>query len=273
MPKPKPNNDKPTKIIFDITDAYDNFDYEFDIDEIIDKIKSMKDLKKYNLYDGPYEFGDIVRLNEYRDTGTFFVGEKGELIENPDNSGSGYLTVPLEITKHFDDAIKKFEIDYLEINDIELKYNDKLILDKINTKNCKIKENDNFILSYYFYDNTLEVIFPNGNHNRFDINELTANKIKKWYKSSQLQQSKITVEISVKDDDYIRFKKKYKDNYYPKCPTTWSTDYGGGSYGGKNLIERIYFKGPSHETKNLKDMINKFFKDFQQNIKITQINM
>ena len=273
MPKPKPNNDKPTKIIFDITDAYDNFDYEFDIDEIIDKIKSMKDLKKYNLYDGPYEFGDIVRLSEYRDTETFFVGEKGELIGNPDNSGSGYLTVPFEITKHFDDAIKKFEIDYLEINDIELKYNDKLILDKINTKNCKIKENDNFILSYYFYDNTLEVIFPNGNHNRFDMNGLTANKIKKWYKSSQLKQSKITVEISVKDDDYIRFKKKYKDNYHPKCLTTWSTDYGGGSYGGKNLIERIYYKGPSNETKKVTDMINNFFKDFQQNIKITQINL
>ena len=105
------------------------------------------------------------------------------------------------------------------------------------------------------------------------MNGLTANKIKKWYKSSQLQQSKITVEILVKDDDYIRFKKKYKDNYCPKCLTTWSSEYGGGTYGGKELKEIIYFKGPLKESNKVIENINNFFKDFQENIKITETNV
>ena len=37
----QPNNNKPSDVIFDISDAYDNFDDDFDIDEIIHKIKNM----------------------------------------------------------------------------------------------------------------------------------------------------------------------------------------------------------------------------------------
>ena len=47
------------------------------------------------------------------DIQTVFIGPYGVSIANPDNSDSGYLTIPLEISKHFKNAVEFFKnIDY-----------------------------------------------------------------------------------------------------------------------------------------------------------------
>ena len=85
-----------------------------------------------------YNFGDLVAFSEYRDTCTYIIGKNGELINNPDYSGSGYLTIPYEITQYLYDAVNKYK--NIDPTYIDLRSDDKFIKDNINTTSCKIKE-------------------------------------------------------------------------------------------------------------------------------------
>lgn len=102
-----------------------------DIDPV--DVYNISDLSEYVK---DYNFGDLVAFSDYRDTQTFFIGKEGKLIYNPDYSCSGYLTVPYEITKYLDNAVKKYKD--LNPSDIDLRYDDKFVLENINTKSCKI---------------------------------------------------------------------------------------------------------------------------------------
>ena len=51
-----------------------------------DEIKNIKHISDLNITS--YNYGDLVSLNSYRDTGTLIVGKHGVLIPNPDYSGS-----------------------------------------------------------------------------------------------------------------------------------------------------------------------------------------
>ncbi|KAH0481896.1 MAG: uncharacterized protein KVP18_000454 [Porospora cf. gigantea A] len=53
------------------------------------------------------QFGDLVSLDGYRDCFTVIVTDCG-VIQNPDYSASGYLTIPLEITSRFADAVAHY---------------------------------------------------------------------------------------------------------------------------------------------------------------------
>ena len=57
----------------------------------------------------PTKFGDVVAFSPYRDTKTYIVDINGNLIPNPDFSGSGYLTIPLEVTKYMRNATKFYQ--------------------------------------------------------------------------------------------------------------------------------------------------------------------
>jgi hypothetical protein len=60
--------------------------------------------------------GDIVNFSDYRYVSAYFVrectqprlGQTRDWVRNPDVSGSGYLTVPKEITYVMDDAIMEY---------------------------------------------------------------------------------------------------------------------------------------------------------------------
>ena len=97
----------------------DNLDY----DEI-DHIKDLEDYMKINdIDDDTYHFGDLVNLYaQYREIGTKFIGKNGELIDNPDYTDAGYLTIPYEITQYLKNATHKYRnIDY---SIIELRHDD-----------------------------------------------------------------------------------------------------------------------------------------------------
>ena len=93
----------------------------------IDNISQLSD------YVNSHKFGDLLAFSNYRDAETFIIGK---LISNLDYSGSGYLTIPYEITQHLNNAVEKYSD--VEPMYIDLRDNDKFILDNINTKSCKI---------------------------------------------------------------------------------------------------------------------------------------
>ena len=66
----------------------------------ISDLEGYMKVKKIN----SYNYGDLVSLSTYRDTGTMFIGKNGNLVGNPDYTSSGYLTVPYEITKYLKNA-------------------------------------------------------------------------------------------------------------------------------------------------------------------------
>lgn len=79
------------------------------------------------------EFGDIMNeLSELRYVNAFIMGYNSNLISNPDFSNSGYLTIPIEITKHLNNAYE-FYNDIINDPDIssiiiEFKHDDEYIV-------------------------------------------------------------------------------------------------------------------------------------------------
>ena len=96
--------------------------------------------------------GDIVNFGDYRQIGCYFVGGTSEhrvMVKNPDNSGSGYLTIPLVMSKKFSNVLSHYsdvirELDN-QITDVEIS-NEDVIIKKL-FKDGEIKNNAYF--SYY----------------------------------------------------------------------------------------------------------------------------
>jgi len=235
-------------------------DENLDYDDI-KKIKNISDLSNHVT---EYNYGDLVAFSDYRDTCTCIIGKKGKLISNPDNSGSGYLSIPFSITKYLKDAVSMYGHQDLCVNDIDLRFNDKFILENINTKKCKILKKWNWKIAWC--QTELFVKFPNGKSNSFNIKETNSEKILEWFKSSEKEQTKFRVKINLENEDLKKFKEKFgKDNYQwlsasPKIPNTWS-EYNGSSGGGSNNHYSItHYQGPIDD----KDILINNIKDFYQ---------
>ena len=139
-------------------ECIDDYDDESQIIKAIDrKIKN-------SLID--FELGDVLQFSEYRDTYTYFYGKDGKLVRNPDNSQSGYLSIPFEITQYFDDAFSKYPDTSLYI-DIALRYDDKKLKNDIGDLDSRF----NYI--YFIEENLLFVEYPNGKTKTFDYNTVT----------------------------------------------------------------------------------------------------
>ena len=69
------------------------------------------------------DYGDIVKLSDYRDTGTYFIGKNGKLLEILIIIQDIYQLY--KITQYLDDALYKYEFAY-GITHI-VKYDDKFI--------------------------------------------------------------------------------------------------------------------------------------------------
>lgn len=220
-------------------------------------------------YVNQYNFGDLVAFSDYRDTDTYIIGKNGELIANPDYSYSGYLTIPFEITQYLNNAVEKYSD--IEPMFIDLRYDDKFILDNINTKSCKISEKWGWKLTWY-NENELIVKFPNGIEHGFNIDSTSAYIIKKWYEASQQEQANIKVYYEIKDNKYEEFVEKYgKKNYdwlsaKPKIPSTWSYHHGSSGGGSKTHYANFTYHGPSSEKEKVIANIKKFYEGFNYKI-------
>lgn len=93
-----------------------------------------KDIKFKPLGD-IWKFGNIIAMSDDRDTNTFIIGKKGIPVVNPDDSGSGYLTIPLEITQHLNNAFKFYKSVLLDKNQPSIIMH--------------IRPNDNYLINCY----------------------------------------------------------------------------------------------------------------------------
>ena len=227
-----------------------------------EKIKNISDLSDHVTH---YKYGDLVSFSDYRDTETFIIGKKGKLIPNPDNASAGYLSIPYQITQYLDDAVSMYGHSDLSVNDIDLRYNDKFILDNINTKKCKILKKWNWKLSWCV--DYLFVKFPNGKSHDFDIDNTNAEKILAWYKGSEKEQYKFKIHYEIRDEIYDKWVKKHGEKNYkwlsakPNLPEEWSM--AGGSSGGGNRYHssNYYFTGPFESKDSVINTVKEFYQD------------
>lgn len=214
-------------------------------------------------------FGDILFLDSYRDTQTIILGKNQELIHNPDYSGSGYLSISYEITRFLKDATEKFK--GIEYNTIDLRYDDKWVIDNLNTDTFSIPDDWRVRL---WWDNMIEIFFPDKVNHLFDLENLNANKINNWYLSSSKPKIKIKVSYSIEGNKYIEFKKKYTttDKYSwkpvrPTIPDSWSIENGVSGGSGKHHKSTYFYIGPLQEKDIVIKSINTFYEGFHFEIK------
>ena len=151
--------------------------------------RNIADLFRFINKNLEYNYGDLVAFSKYRDTETYIIGKEGKLVKNPDYSEAGYLTIPYEITNSLDNALEKYS--EIEIQYIDLRFDDTFIKENLNTKSCKILEKWNWKFSYNYETQELYIDFPNDTKNVFKINKTSSNKILKWYNGSKLDQTTI----------------------------------------------------------------------------------
>ena len=136
------------------------------------------------LYDciSGYQYGDLISFEDYRDVGTCIIGKNGCLIPNKDTCGCGYLSIPYKITKHLDDAVSLYSD--IQARDISIRFDDKFILNNINTPNCKILEEWNWEITWF--PNSIHIMFPNGVNEFFNIKNTDTQQILDWYQAKLL---------------------------------------------------------------------------------------
>ena len=232
--------------------------YYFEDKKIIEYNHNITNVSQLSKYVTNHNFGDLVAFSEYRDIATKIIGKNGELIENPDYSDAGYLTIPYEITQYLDNAVSKYqEVEYMYI---DLRHDDNFIKEKINTTSCKIKKEWNWKLTLYDTSDMLFVKFPNGKEQAFDVNQTSAYKIKKWFDASKKEQSKLRVYYRVEGDKYEKFREYSESNKEPKIPSTWSFEWEGGGGGLKNSYSNFTYKGPSDEEEKVIKSISDYYR-------------
>ena len=232
-----------------------------------DEIKNIKHVSDLNITS--YNYGDLVSLNSYRDTGTLIVGKHGVLIPNPDYSGSGYLTIPYKITQYLSNATEKYHnIECI----IDLRHDDKMIKDSIGI----IPKSWNYKFTRTDDVDMLWVKFPNGHQQIFEVNNTSSYKIKKYYENSLKPQSVIKVYYKIENEEYDKFLEKYgADNYkwlraHPNIPNTWRHQSTGSGGGSKKHYSNDVFKGPIDNKDQVIKNINKFYEGFNYKITIKQ---
>lgn len=134
--------------------------------------------------------GDIINLGQDRQKYAYVFTSDGGFIKNPDESGSGYLTVPLSITRsmkdavgHYSGVIRKLGVEFGEI---ELGMNDAFI-QKIFKGPSELLAKATF--SYAPYDNRLYVGLGRKS-NVFDVRGLKQDDIEAFFAEPQAAKKK-----------------------------------------------------------------------------------
>lgn len=136
--------------------------------------------------------GDVVLFDDDRAKHAFIVlvdmdGHK-RFIKNPDNAGSGYLTIPIEITRQLPDATRYLarvihDLGYL-LMDIELSWQDPIVWKLI--PNTSIQDTD--LYHYYPYYQSM-AITRNKEYNYFEL-PISSHDIEKAFEKQKSPHTK-----------------------------------------------------------------------------------
>tara|TARA_E500000178_G_scaffold337543_1_gene376831 strand:- start:823 stop:1980 length:1158 start_codon:yes stop_codon:yes gene_type:complete len=150
-----------------------------------------------------YNYGDFINFDDYRYCNMFIVGKNGQLYRNPDNSDSGGISIPLEISQYLYDSIEKYKD---VANDIDVGPKDKIL------DNYSLTDQDKLKLKFYWVmDDGLIAEDKNGNNvelvpaKKSKDNKVTKQKVTKEVKLTvDTLKGKSIVFTGGKDKDLIK---------------------------------------------------------------------
>jgi hypothetical protein len=131
-----------------------------------------------------YNYGDFINFDDYRYCNMFIVGKNGSLHRNPDNSDSGGISIPLEISQYLYDSVEKYKD---VANDIDVGPKDKIF------DNYSLSDQDKLKLKFYWVmDDGL--IAEDENGETIGLIVTKPAKDKKLTKQKVAKESKITID-------------------------------------------------------------------------------
>ncbi|VVU94391.1 hypothetical protein CPAV1605_113 [seawater metagenome] len=129
-----------------------------------------------------YNYGDLVSFCQYSDTHTYIIGKDGNLILNSNKLGLGLLSIPYEITQCLLNATKKYFHTDICVNDIDLRYDDEFILNKIDLNQCLFLKT-----SKINYDGrNINIKFENGKKYKYSDEQFSTNLLRKSFLTSTI---------------------------------------------------------------------------------------
>lgn len=212
---------------------------------------NVRDLEPLKSID--WKHGDIIHApSRY----FWFIDKDGNIINNPDFSNAGYISIPLEISSKFKDARKSYRnIGY---EHLELSHNDKYIVNKIG----KFDDGFSFVI---LDDEDIEVTFPDGKKNIFLFHKrLNKDLIMKWWEGSKLPQAKLKLTYYFDNTDKTKFYLKDAPDPF-LIPATWNAT-ALGSNGGSDkdyswTLGAYGLYGPRNELPYILKNINRYYKN------------
>lgn len=216
-----------------------------------------------------YKLGDILAFDDYRDVCTYIVGKDGLLVRNPDYSGSGYLSIPIEITKHLGNTYEHYQ-EHLISSDtcsvaLELRQDDGWILAKFGQAfPAELKQ----IILWYSWGkfDHLWIDFGNGRDQEFGNHDEDFEEILNYYEDTKEVQSSFMAWYNIEGEIYDLVQ-EWKEKYKLQLPRSWRKNFGGGGGGYRQFHTTMYFYGPKKHYKEALDAVNKYYFFYKIKIK------
>lgn len=184
------------------------------------------------------------------------MGWNGELIANSDYSSAGYLTIPIEASKHFKNAVKYYGSILDDVSRqamIVLRGSDQWVVKKYGKrlpKGWKVFYHPNGE-----EDDKIVIEFENGKDAEFGLFG-TYDDIMYYY--HRIYEPIVKYKLKVSTKQYASFKRCTKSQDI-KLPPSWKIKRGGSGSGRDDWHWNYTVYGPQSDRKEAVEAINEFY--------------
>ncbi|CAF1528278.1 unnamed protein product [Rotaria sp. Silwood1] len=223
---------------------------------------------------GIYSHGVIIDLFLYLITRTlqllfFSVTAQRRLRKNRDTSGSGYLTIPLSITRLFPSALTHYgslleaEPDLVAI--IELAPTDGIFAEKFGSSLPEAIRNRNDILYLVNpMENTLYVSINGNDSGGFPIDETTTEQIIEYINLANEKKAAFFIKCEITGKEIVD---KWPQGSIKGLPVGWTCELNGCFASGSDFIKGTWkCQGPESKKEEAYKIVEKYYDGFDVHI-------
>ena len=215
----------------------------------------------HNLYEGEggqMQVGDVLLCGEYRHTQSWIVGEDYTLVRNPDYSNSGYLSIPLQITKLFDNAVEHYA-DIIEEDETTLKLHgsNKWIVKEYGKT---FPEEWKIYLTFYGSNDPESgpfINFGNGFKKRFG-NE-SHEQIMEYHRSRNEVFTSFLGWYNINGKEEVQAFHRFTKENKLVLPPCWDALEGSGGFGSNHTDMCISFCGPKKHLNRALQVVKEYY--------------
>ncbi|CAF3807508.1 unnamed protein product [Rotaria sordida] len=214
--------------------------------------------------------GDVIAWSDYRADKTYFVDEQRHLLKNQDTSGSGYLTIPLSITRLFPSALKHYASllgsQSNLVAEIELGPTDGIFVEKFGSPLPETIRNRNDI-SYMYNpeEGTFYVTVGKNEAHEFPLDGTKTKDIVDYVEVANEKKAAFIVTFNIQGEEtYKKWPGRLNSNL---LPAGWSCEQHGSLSGGSHSSKGAWkLQGPEKSKEAALEIAKKYYDGFGVNI-------